>query len=235
MSDKTEIIIKPDNFGEYDKDIIEYESVSKSLVVDNDAGLSIAAKDVSQISALKKAVKAKYKEIIDPIKEAKKKVDELFKPVIDRLDISEKGIKDKMAVYVTEKERVAREAEQERIRIEQEKALVEAERIRKEAEEKAKQENKDDMFSKINAKQIKLEAEKKAADLMNEASKPSESTKVKSDGIVYKEIWSFEITDEMEIPRKYLSVNEVAIREAIKSGIEIPGVKSFKKKIVSVK
>ena len=49
------------------------------------------------------------------------------------------------------------------------------------------------------------------------------------DGKIYsKKSWSFEITDENKIPREYLEVDEVAIKDDIKNGMRtIPGVRVF--------
>lgn len=51
-----------------------------------------------------------------------------------------------------------------------------------------------------------------------------------------RKVWDFEIEDESQIPRPYLSVSEQAIRAAIKSGMRsIPGVRIFEKEILSVR
>jgi hypothetical protein len=46
--------------------------------------------------------------------------------------------------------------------------------------------------------------------------------------VTYQKFFNFKILDEAKIPRQFLSVNETAIREAVKMGIRtIPGVQVF--------
>jgi len=50
-------------------------------------------------------------------------------------------------------------------------------------------------------------------------------------GVVYAEVWKFEITDPMEVPREFLTVAESRIRAHVmreKGNAEIPGVRVFK-------
>lgn len=48
-------------------------------------------------------------------------------------------------------------------------------------------------------------------------------------------VWKFEVTNEREVPREYLIVNETAIRRAVSSGLrEIPGVRIFQSEQLKV-
>jgi hypothetical protein len=48
--------------------------------------------------------------------------------------------------------------------------------------------------------------------------------------------WTFEVTNALAVPREYLMVNSVLIREAIRSGVhDIPGVKIFQEDGLSIR
>jgi hypothetical protein len=60
----------------------------------------------------------------------------------------------------------------------------------------------------------------------------------REDGIVYREIWKFEIVDAALIPLEYLQPNETMIGSIVrgsKGAVSIPGVKVYSEKIVSAK
>ena len=43
-----------------------------------------------------------------------------------------------------------------------------------------------------------------------------------------RKTWKFEVTDSNEVPRQYMSINEIAVRAAIREGArDIPGLRIF--------
>ena len=101
-------------------------------------------------------------------------------------------------------------------KLEEEKRLKEEERIRKEATKIAKKEN------------ISVEEVIAGADI-KEIPKTIGTTTI-------KKIWTFEIIDEKKIPRDFLMIDEVNIREAIRKGVrEISGIKIFEKETISTR
>lgn len=59
-----------------------------------------------------------------------------------------------------------------------------------------------------------------------------------TDGIQYRKVWKFEITDESQIPREFMTPNTLLISGVVlnkKGATNIPGVRVFEDKIIAVR
>lgn len=171
------------------------------------------------------------------IKEMMKKVDETFKPIIqkahqahkealaqrnnifDPLDKASRIVKKAISIY---------DAEQERIRREEEERLREI--ARKEREEQA-------IEDAIEAEEMGDTEEAEAIlDLPVHTPPvivPKTTPKIKG-GPVFREIWKFRITDEKKLPLEYLMPDSGKIGKvvrAMKEVTNIPGVEVYSDKV----
>ena len=66
---------------------------------------------------------------------------------------------------------------------------------------------------------------------LEELPQTADKIATQSGKISFKTVKKFEVIDITLIPHKYLIVNETAIRDAMKAGIELPGVKYFEEQV----
>lgn len=104
-----------------------------------------------------------------------------------------------------------RQQEEEKIQAQKEKQIEEAKKLKGEEKQKA------------------IEAIETNPELNQKASVVGERGSIR-----VRKAWDFEILDEKKVPKKYLKVDEVKIREDISKGIrKITGIKIFEKEIIS--
>lgn len=197
----------------------------------------------------------------EPHLAAGRAVDGFFRKLVDPVD----KVKLRMGALLTayqrkkaDEERREREriAEQERQRkLEEERAAREAQRLAREAEEAAKAAERaasaeaeaaraaaDKAAAEAREARDRAAAAKQDANVAKSAAtaKAADLTRARSDlGSLasLRTTWAFEIEDPEQVPRTYLSVNEGAIRAAIKANttkdgkcpLRIPGIKIFEK------
>lgn len=136
--------------------VIEYEAVDRAelessvrslvqsataITIDSDDMHEIAADELREIKTRLKAVEEKRQEVRRPITEALKKLDELFAAPIEHLKGAERTVKQAIAAWLDEKERIAAEARRKAEQAEREarqKAEAEARAMREQAEAEAR-------------------------------------------------------------------------------------------------
>jgi hypothetical protein len=158
-------------------------------------------------------------------------------------------VKQRMAAYHAEQERIRREQEEaarrERERLEaEERARVAAEnaRLQAEAEEARLREALEaEQRGDAQAARRIIEAPVVAPTV---AARPvfvppvQAAQPPKVDGVAFRETWDFEIVDESRVPREYLQVDRVKLGQvvrAMKGRTSIPGVRVFSKPVTSVR
>jgi type I site-specific restriction-modification system R (restriction) subunit len=135
-----------------------------------------------------------------------------------------------------EKKRKAWEKEQEKLRKQREK----------EAEAEKKKLAKLNLSKKEEKKALKdIEEEKKSKEIEAEQDdfvfddsdfQQSKTVHTGSGSATYKKVIDFEVVDPLKVPKKYLQVDLVAIRKAVRSGVkEISGVRIFEDTKISRK
>ncbi|MES2224161.1 MAG: hypothetical protein V4469_04490 [Patescibacteria group bacterium] len=71
---------------------------------------------------------------------------------------------------------------------------------------------------------IKMET---AIKQIEEVERPTDSIQTASGGVTFRPTKKFEVMDVSLLPVAYVEANETAIREAMKNGIELPGVRYY--------
>ncbi len=197
----------------------------------------------------------------EPHLAAGRAVDGFFKKLIDPVDRVKATLAQRLTAYQRKKadeERRERErlAEIERQRkIEEERAAREAARLAREAEEAARaaeaaasaeataaRETADAAAAAAREARDRAAVAKQDANVAksNAGAKAADLTRARTDlGSVasLRTTWAFEVEDAEQVPRLYLSVNEGAIRAAIRSAttkagkcpLKIPGVRIYEK------
>lgn len=216
-------------------------------------GYSAAESELSALSGTLKSLEAERTKLKAPILEAGRAVDAFFKRPTEFLESARKAIKTRMLSHQDEIERKRKEAERiaaeaarkERERLEREAAKVaeEARRRADEAAEKIRKLEEAGNAERAAAARAKAEAAEKAQTERAEdlrlaaASIPSApvvsiaAPQAASSSVT--RTYDFEIIDERQIPREYLTVNEKAIRQVVKAlgmSANISGVRVIEKR-----
>lgn len=222
---------------------------AEQVQVRNQEEANAAAGILKNLSKQRRDIEASRKELVGPIKEHAKKIDEKFRTVREPVEAAEKVLKGKIQSYTDEVERLRR-AEEERLRREvaEREAAQRAERERAEAEARAAREKAEaearaaeeearrvaQADADSAAAQAALEAaEAKAAEL--DEAKLQEQTldalpdlpvpvpvvaeAPKVEGVQMRKVWTFEVESVALIPAEYLVVDEKKIRQAVRDGV----------------
>lgn len=205
--------------AEHERNINGMIAEAAALTIDSQASNQQAANILTIITTRKKAVEETRKGIVDPLNEAVKRVNALFKPLTDRLTEAGDGLKGKMAAWmVAENKRVAEEAR--RIReAEEVKLRAAAELARADAEA-------GDAGAAIEVEQITSQAAILAATPLESAAPKTIGAHTRTEQVV-------EVTDLRALcaaiasgacPAEWVEPNMPKIKAAIKAGLSVPGV-----------
>lgn len=179
-----------------------------------------AADDLREVKRLWKELESKRTAITKPLLEAKRQIDELFKPAKGWLKEAERLLKDEILQYQQTEERVARALQRE--------ADEEAAKERKRLEAKAKVASA--TLQKDKAEELREEAAAVVAPAV-----VSEAPKLA--GVSVRKVWKARVTDKEAFIRHVLDerkdllpllmVNEgslSALARTFKDGLNLPGV-----------
>lgn len=218
-----------------------------------------AADDLRALKTRAKVIDDKRKSMVQPLDEARRAIQNFFRPAQDLYDRAEQIIKRAMIAYDDEQARIRREEEarqrraieEEQRRLADEAAKAEADRKRLEEEaRKAEAAGKHDQ-----AEQLEREAAARLADTnaARDAAASMPTTVVpsteapKAEGVSFTETWSAEVTDLMALVRAVadskaplaclvadMKVLNMQAR-ALKAQLNLPGVKAVATKTVSAR
>ncbi|MFA5158726.1 MAG: hypothetical protein WC451_06110 [Patescibacteria group bacterium] len=177
-------------------------------------------------------------QILLTIKEIRKKIENTFKPIKQKMDAAKKEVLDQEKLAdkpLAEAESYIKpliaqyNAEQERIRQEEENRLREI--ARKQEEERRLQEAvaAEQSGNKEEAEAI-IEAPVQAPPVVVQKTVP------KVQGVSFTKLWKFRITNAALIPREYMIPHEQAIGSVVrntKGAIQIPGIEIYSEDSVS--
>lgn len=234
-----------------------------ALVIVDQGTLSVANQFSIAVKRLRKEIDEAFDPIIEAAHRAHKTAIDKKRKYVEPVDTAERLVKGKIGAYLEEQDRIRREAERRVWEAEQEKIRVQQEalRVAREAEEKARREaaeaearaararnEESRKKAQEEADRIRREAEAKQQRILEEAAAkesklveeqraiapaaPAPTTK----GISTRQDWDFEIMNAAAIPREYLIVDEVKVRQivrAMKGETNIPGIRVFPKTIVT--
>ncbi len=229
--------------GQYEGSLAEMEKKASALVVTDAATCALSVGLEGEAKTLHKNLKRTLDALIAPANDYVKAVRLIFGPYLSRLDSikEEANQKSTQWQYQVRLEQQRKEAaEREATRKLQEKVDAEARVLREEAERKAKEAAA--QLKKEKDGDTRAALQKTIADetLAAHAPTPQVASVVlpTAPKVVRTETgsghlrmyWTFEVTDETQVPREYLMVNERLIQDKVKAGIrQIPGVRIFEK------
>lgn len=209
-------------------DAQELVAVSKSLEIDagqlkitTPEAFTFAGSKLAEVKARAKTLDELRREATRPLDQAKKKIMDWFREPQDRLMRAEAAIKRAMSDYSAEQDRIRR-AEQARL---EERARRERERLEKRA-----------------AAAAAAGKEEKAAELEQQAAvvvAPIVQTAApKVEGVSFREVWKFEVTNPALVPLDYQMPDEQKIGSVVratKGSVQIPGVRVWSEKQVAAR
>lgn len=195
---------------------------------------NVAIKDQAQYEAANShliTIKGKIKEleelrrsITKPIDEGKKRIMDLFRVPLDKLDQA-KGVLSRAIMSYSE--------EQEK------KRLALQEKLQREAEDRARKEQ-ERLQARAEKAEDKGQADKAEALLEQAAEVVPDPVPVvlempKPKGLAYRDNWKAVVVDVDQVPREYMIPDQKAldkIMQATKGTIKIPGIKAVNEKIL---
>lgn len=179
------------------------------------------AEHLTGIKTAQKEVEAKRTKITQPLVQAQRAANDFFRPYAERLKKAESAIKRGLTIWKNAQDKIARDAQREADRIAREER-EESERLAKLAR---------DAGRNTRAQQHEEKAAETVAPIVT-------SQAPKAAGISYRTVWKFRITDEAQIPRKFLNVDETKIRKVVKAleaDADIPGVEIYSEKEIAAR
>jgi hypothetical protein len=192
-----------------------------SMKISNRESFEYAVTYLKIIKELEKEVKATFDPIVKETHKAWRTATEQRKKYLNPINDAEGTIKRKIANYHMEQEKIRREEEEKK---------------RRELEEKERELQLQ--------KAIELEEQGKNEKAVETLEKEIEipiinvESKTKAEGISYRSIWKFEITDFEAVPNEFkmIDLKKIgAIVRAMKDQTNIPGVKAYEEKTVAAK
>lgn len=235
--------------AQYDDSLVKMEEEDRTLEVKDQDTEKRAVALAGGGKTLHKSLKKALDNLTDPANDYIKAIRNLFRPYLDRLEAVQTNLKKKVTDYSYQQrlEQQRREAAaREEARKQQEKIDAEQRAIKEEAERKAKEAAAKLAKEKDKAKRVALQKtideETAAAQAQPPVvvvpvieEKPTVTRTETGSGHLRMD-WTFEVIDPAQVPRKYLEVNEKAIRADVKAGIrEISGIRIFEKPIMAIR
>lgn len=177
------------------------------------------------------AIKGKIKELDDlrrtltrPIDEGKKRIMDLFRVPLDKLDQAKGVLTRAIMAYTDEQEKKRRELQEKLQREAEEKARKEQERLNARADKWAEKGN-----------EAKAESLREQADEVVPEAVPVVLTMPTPKGLSYRDNWKAVVVDVNMVPREYMIPDQKAldkVMQATKGSIKIPGIKAVNEKVL---
>lgn len=213
-----------------DKRITVLVKSAGDLVIDSTEDLKVGTELLREVKGRKTDLTEQRLSITRPMDAAKKRVMELFRPALDKLDNFEKSVKGAMLAYAREQERLQCE--------EQERLNLEAERERKRLLNLADKRQEEDKTEK--AETFLERAEGVEAEVAAPAARPTGAVHVRT-------TWSAEVTDlaalvgacaKGAVPLELIEPNMLMLNKRArddKEKLDLPGVVAVSERNVAVK
>lgn len=215
--------------AEIKKDALSITDKVNSLKIKNPEDMKSATDLLSMIVGRKKRIEELRVRYVKPLNEQVKMINNDFKGAILPLTELEGVVKGTMLDY---RKKEAEKIEKQRLKAEEkERKKFEAQR---EKERIALEKEKEDM-SKKEIKQAEAEIEKEEFEFDDDDFKQQKSVHSDNGSVKIRKQWTFKVVEPSKVPKKYLIVDEKAIRKAVKDGERsINGVEIFEEEIVGV-
>ena len=205
-------------------------TAAQDYVIDCPEMYEMAGEELRGIKGQRSKLDELRRTMTRPLDEAKKRIMDLFRPPLDRLDQAEGTLKRSMLAFQREEARQAAEAR----RIAQEAARAEQERLAREAEEAEQAGRHEEAEAKI---EIAAMVETPVV-----AAPPT-----KASGISTREVWSAEVTNLKELCRA-IGAGKAPVQcvvpdarflngqaRALKSALDYPGVRAVSEQVLAAR
>ena len=177
------------------------------IEIKDDEALKSAIELGSKINKFEKALEAKRKETVEPLNQEVKKINGMFKPVVDNVSKLNDTLKAKILPY----QKAVEEKRKAWVEAQRKKEIEEMEARKAEMLKIAEEQNNTlalDMAVNIETEQKAIEGKAVNVKTIVKAEDGAKTTITRT--------WTFEITDEKIVPRAFLCVDERAIKQLIK-------------------
>lgn len=177
-------------------------------VVNSEAALTTANGLLGDLKASLTNIESSRTFLTKPLRDHVKRIEAQYKPVVDQLEAADEALRNKVLAFYAERQKAADEvAAKER-----------------EAAEKAADKGKDEVAAEHALKAVEVQ------------SAASVKTMVADNASVQvRKGWNFEVEDLGKVPAEYMTLDEKAVRTAIKSGLRtIPGIRIFEENSLAV-
>lgn len=200
----------------------------KQIEIADSVAYDQAGAKLKELKQYTKSIEDNKKTDIKPLKDGIKALEDKYNKPLKILKEADEIIRSKMNKYINEEMQRRAEAEAEAKRQAEEEALkkaLELEEIKKQA----------DKYDPITAKAMINSVEDKQNDLINQTAK-TEAIDLSTDNNIVSKVWDFDLVDLSAVPLEYITLNEKAVRQAIREGVrEINGIKIYQKARVSIR
>ena len=231
-------------FEELRSELTQLVAPTLAIKVTNAGSSSSAIEAAKQVKALQKRIEAKRKDIVGPLNDRVKLINDYAKSIMAPLEQAESHLKKELVSFEMEQEKirleVLRKAEEERKRVEEEL------RAKHDAEQAAliDEAQVSDLFGadesqpSVDARALDLEiAQQEEIARANMAARQREYD-AKSIGIKNaRKIWRCEAVDISQVPKEFLVIelNSAAVLAAARAGVTtIPGVRIWQETTVAI-
>lgn len=180
------------------------------------------------VVSMAKEIKAREKDECAPAKAAIAEIKAKFAKPLELLATAENTAREKINVFLAAERQVA-EAEAEKDR------QARLKNAQKELRKLDRKESTADKYDSATASALKQSIADQRQEIMAKASAPTEINQSGANASV-RMVWAFDVVDLAQVPVEFVTVNDSAVRQAIKDGTrEIAGLKIYQKPTVAIK
>lgn len=227
------------SFDKLKSDVTLFVEPVFTIQVKDHESMKSALEVARSVKSYSKQVEEKRKELVGPLNDRVKTINEYAKKIAEPLLKAEDHLKKTLRSYELVLEQVK---QQELKRLEEEKKRKQDELEARLKAEKEQQQKDDlsDFFKQENQKKVeeiqkKVEEDRQRYQLEKEIKQ--EQKQVEQMGVSgARKVWTFKVVDLSKIPREFLSLDETRVRQAIKSGSrEIQGIEIYQETTIAVR
>lgn len=225
-------------FDQLKADITLKLAPSLDIKVTDKSSMNNALLAGKEANHFKKLVEDKRKELVAPLNDQVKRINDYAKLISEPINKSIDYLKSELSSFERKLEE-ERMVEQKRLQVEAQKKALELE---KEKKEELERHSFAAEFGTVDESDLKrqeivsnAEFDRKQNDLEKEI-KTEEKAVLSNKVSGARKIWKFEVQDLNLVPREYLSIDEKKVREAIQKGItEIPGIRAYQETTIALR
>lgn len=187
-----------------------------------------AGAKLKELKSYTKSIEENKKTDIKPLKDGIKALEDKYNKPLRLLKEADEIIRAKMNKYLNDEMQRRAETEAEAKRQAEEEALKKALELEEVKKEAAK-------YDLITGRAMINSLEEKQNELINQTTK-TEAINLSTENNIVSKVWDFDLVDLSAVPLEYITLNEKAVRQAIREGVrDISGLKIYQKARVSIR